>query len=51
METTAWLILARRRSGLMDLGEISVTEAMRTPLTKGEGGEGTMIEAGGPAQL
>jgi NADH-quinone oxidoreductase subunit J len=45
------VILARRRSGLADVREISVTEALRTPLTKGEGPEGTMIEAGGPAQL
>ena len=45
------VILARRRSGLADVREISVTEALRTPLTKGEAPEGTMIEAGGPAQL
>jgi hypothetical protein len=44
------VILARRRGGLADAREISVTEAPRTPLTKGEGSEGTMIEAGGPAQ-
>jgi NADH-quinone oxidoreductase subunit J len=43
------VILARRRSGVPDAGEISVGEMMRTPLTKGEGDEGTMIEAGGPA--
>jgi hypothetical protein len=44
------VILARRRSGLADAREISVTEAMRTPLTKGDAPEGTMIEAGGPPQ-
>ena len=42
------VILARRRSGLADTREISVAEAMRTPLTKGDAPEGTMIEAGGP---
>jgi hypothetical protein len=45
------VILARRRSGVADVREISVAEAMRTPLTKGEGEEGTMLEAGGPAKL
>jgi NADH-quinone oxidoreductase subunit J len=45
------VILARRRSGLADPREISVADVMRTPLTKGEGAEGTMLEAGGPAQL
>ena len=44
------VILARRRSGLADAREISVAEALRTPITKGEGEEGTMLEAGGPAQ-
>jgi NADH-quinone oxidoreductase subunit J len=44
------VILARRRSGLADAREISVSEFMRTPLTKGDEPEGTMIEAGGPAQ-
>ena len=44
------VILARRRSGLADAREISVAEAMRTPLTKGDAPEGTMIEAGGPPQ-
>jgi NADH-quinone oxidoreductase subunit J len=44
------VILARRRSGLADAREISVSELMRTPLTKGDEPEGTMIEAGGPAQ-
>src|SRR3954447_18166267 len=44
------VILARRRSGLADAREISVAEFMRTPITQGEGGEGTMLEAGGPAQ-
>jgi NADH:ubiquinone oxidoreductase subunit 6 (subunit J) len=45
------VILARRRSGLADAREISVADLMRTPLTKGDEPEGTMIEAGGPAQL
>src|SRR4051794_41874615 len=45
------VILARRRSGLADPREVSVSEFMRTPLTKGDEPEGTMIEAGGPAQL
>jgi NADH-quinone oxidoreductase subunit J len=45
------VVLARRRSGTPDAREISVADVMRTPLTKGEGGEGTMLEAGGPAQL
>jgi NADH:ubiquinone oxidoreductase subunit 6 (subunit J) len=45
------VILARRRSGLADAREISVGELMRTPLTKGDEPEGTMIEAGGPANL
>ena len=45
------VILARRRTGLEDPREISVMEAMRTPVTKGEEPEGTMIEAGGPAQI
>ncbi|HWK28644.1 MAG TPA: NADH-quinone oxidoreductase subunit J [Solirubrobacter sp.] len=44
------VILARRRSGLADAREVSVTEFLRTPLTKGDEPEGTMIEAGGPAQ-
>jgi NADH:ubiquinone oxidoreductase subunit 6 (subunit J) len=45
------VILARRRSGLADVREISVAEVLRTPITKGEGDEGTMLEAGGPAKL
>jgi hypothetical protein len=44
------VILARRRSGLADPREISVTDMMRTPLTKGDASEGTMLEAGGPAE-
>ncbi len=44
------VILARRRSGLADAREVSVADLMRTPLTKGEGEEGTMLEAGGPAE-
>jgi NADH-quinone oxidoreductase subunit J len=45
------VILARRRSGLADLGEISVTEAMRTPITRGDAETGTMLEAGGPKNI
>jgi len=45
------VILARRRSGLAQLGEISFAEAMRTPITRGEGETGTMIEAGGPKNV
>jgi NADH-quinone oxidoreductase subunit J len=45
------VILARRRSGLADPREISVGDLMRTPLTKGDEPEGTMLEAGGPANL
>jgi NADH:ubiquinone oxidoreductase subunit 6 (subunit J) len=45
------VILARRRTGLADAREISVGEFARTPLTRGEGEEGTMLEAGGPAKL
>jgi NADH-quinone oxidoreductase subunit J len=44
------VILARRRTGVADAREISVADLMRTPLTKGDEPEGTMIEAGGPAQ-
>src|SRR5690349_21917016 len=43
------VILARRRSGLADPREISVADLTRAPVTRGEGGEGTMLEAGGPA--
>jgi len=43
------VILARRRTGVADAREISVADLMRTPLTKGDEPEGTMIEAGGPA--
>jgi NADH-quinone oxidoreductase subunit J len=43
------VILARRRSGLSDTREISVTEFIgRDELAKGKGEEGTMIEAAGP---
>jgi NADH-quinone oxidoreductase subunit J len=46
------VILARRRAGLTDPQEISVGDVLRgTPLTRGEAPEGTMLEAGGPAQL
>jgi NADH:ubiquinone oxidoreductase subunit 6 (subunit J) len=44
------VILARRRSGMAAPREISLAEAERTPLTRGEAPEGTMLEAGGPAQ-
>ena len=43
------VILARRRSGLGDPREVSVTEFLgRDELTKGQGETGEMIEAGGP---
>ncbi|MBE2318555.1 NADH-quinone oxidoreductase subunit J [Solirubrobacter sp. CPCC 204708] len=43
------VILARRRSGLGDANEISVTDFLkRDELTKGQGETGEMIEAGGP---
>ena len=45
------VILARRRSGLADAREISVAELLRTPVTKGEEPEGTMIEAAGPKNI
>lgn len=46
------VILARRRSGLGEAREISVTEFLkRDELTKGEGEAGTMIEAGGPRDI
>src|SRR4051794_15458810 len=46
------VILARRRSGVADVREISVAELMRgEELTRGEGEVGTMLEAGGPAQI
>jgi NADH-quinone oxidoreductase subunit J len=46
------VILARRRSGVPDASEISVTDMMRTPLTKREDDTetGGMLEAHGPAQ-
>jgi NADH-quinone oxidoreductase subunit J len=45
------VILARRRSGLGPAGEISVRDMLSgTHLTQGEAPEGTMLEAGGPAQ-
>jgi NADH-quinone oxidoreductase subunit J len=45
------VILARRRSGVPDAGEISVADMMRTPLTKREDDTetGGMLEAHGPA--
>ena len=46
------VILARRRSGLADVREISVADALRTPLTKGEGARGRHDDRGrgpGPA--
>ena len=43
------VILARRRSGLGDPNEVSVTDFLkRDELTKGQGETGEMIEAGGP---
>src|SRR5262249_32490972 len=46
------VILARRRGGLSDPREISVSDMLSgTHLTKGDAPEGTMLEAGGPAQL
>jgi NADH:ubiquinone oxidoreductase subunit 6 (subunit J) len=45
------VILARRRSGLADPREISVTELLRRgDLTPGDARGETMLEAGGPAQ-
>jgi NADH:ubiquinone oxidoreductase subunit 6 (subunit J) len=45
------VILARRRSGLADPTEISVTELLRRgDLTPGDARGETMLEAGGPAQ-
>jgi NADH-quinone oxidoreductase subunit J len=45
------VILARRRTGLEDVREISVGDLMRTGSRDVHGGEaGTMIEAGGPPQ-
>jgi len=47
------VILARRRTGLEDPREISVTDLLRSPQTKGtltEAERGTMLEAGGPPQ-
>jgi NADH-quinone oxidoreductase subunit J len=46
------VILARRRSGLADANEISVTDFLkRDELTKGKGETGEMIEAGGPRDI
>ncbi|MDA0169131.1 NADH-quinone oxidoreductase subunit J [Solirubrobacter taibaiensis] len=45
------VILARRRSGLGDPREVSVVEYLRTPVTKGDAREETMIEAGGPRDI
>jgi hypothetical protein len=46
------VILARRRSGLGDPREVSVTEFLgRDELTKGKGEVGTMVEAGGPRNI
>jgi NADH-quinone oxidoreductase subunit J len=45
------VILARRRAGLADTGEISVGDAMRRPeVTAGHAEPGSMIEAAGPPQ-
>jgi len=46
------VILARRRTGLGDPREVSVTEFLgRDELTKGKGETGTMVEAGGPRDI
>jgi NADH-quinone oxidoreductase subunit J len=46
------VILARRRSGLGDPREVSVTEFLgRDELTRGKGETGTMVEAGGPRDI
>jgi NADH-quinone oxidoreductase subunit J len=46
------VILARRRGGLTDAREISVSDMLSgSHLTQGDAPEGTMLEAGGPAQL
>jgi NADH-quinone oxidoreductase subunit J len=45
------VILARRRAGLGDAGEISVGDVMRRPeVTAGQAEPGSMIEAAGPPQ-
>jgi NADH-quinone oxidoreductase subunit J len=46
------VILARRRTGLGDPREVSVTEFLgRDELTRGKGETGTMVEAGGPRDI
>ena len=46
------VILARRRTGLGDPREVSVTEFLgRDELTRGKGEAGTMVEAGGPRDI
>jgi NADH:ubiquinone oxidoreductase subunit 6 (subunit J) len=46
------VILARRRTGLGDPREVSVTEFLgRDELTRGKGEQGTMVEAGGPRDI
>ena len=45
------VILARRRAGLGDAGEVSVADVMRRPeVTASDAAPDTMIEAGGPPQ-
>jgi NADH:ubiquinone oxidoreductase subunit 6 (subunit J) len=45
------VILARRRAGLGDTGEVSVADVMRRPeVTAGHATPGSMIEAAGPPQ-
>jgi NADH:ubiquinone oxidoreductase subunit 6 (subunit J) len=45
------VILARRRAGLGDTGEVSVADVMRRPeVTAGQATPGSMIEAAGPPQ-
>jgi NADH-quinone oxidoreductase subunit J len=42
------VILARRRSGIADAREISVTEFLRDQVAEGDGTQATMLGAGGP---
>jgi NADH-quinone oxidoreductase subunit J len=45
------VILARRRAGLGEAGEVSVSDVMRRPeVTAGQAQPGSMIEAAGPPQ-
>jgi NADH-quinone oxidoreductase subunit J len=42
------VILARRRSGIADAREISVTEFLRDQVAEGDGTQATMLGSGGP---